>query len=106
MPSSRTKAAVAAVAVAALAASAGAAAASNRKLLQRPDEGAVLGSAAELALDLDFISGVGGGILGADTLGFVIAPLASALDAPLGYVLEPVYQFFGNNVPGFDGCLA
>merc|ERR1719506_2350589 len=60
MPSSRTKAAVAAVAVAALAASAGAAAASNRKLLQRPDEGAVLGSAAELALDLDFLSGVGG----------------------------------------------
>ena len=106
MPSSRTKAAVTAIAVAALAASAGAAAASNRKLLQQPNEGELLGTAAELALDLNFLSDVGGGILGAETLGFVIAPLASALDAPIGYVLEPVYQFFGNNVPGFGGCLA
>jgi len=105
MPSSRTKAAVVAVAVAALAASAGAASASNRKLLQRPDEGELLGAGALLALDLDTFSDIGGGILSADTLGFVVSPLAAALDAPLGYVMEPVYQFFGNNVPGFEGCL-
>ena len=105
MPSSRTRSALAAVAVAALAASAAASAVPNRKLLQRPEEGEVLGAAVTNLLDLNTFSGIGGGILDANTLGFVIAPVAGALDAPIGAILDPIYTFLGNNVPGFGGCL-
>ena len=106
MPSSRTRSALAAVAVAALAASAAASAVPNRKLLQRPEEGEVLGAAVTNLLDLDSLSDIAGGsIFDADTLEVFIRPIAGALDAPLGAIFEPVYQFVGNNVPGFGGCL-
>ena len=86
-----------AVLVAALAV--GASGAGHRKLQQPFDEGSLVGSTAELVLDMDFTDTLGG----VDTFGLVIAPIAALLDAPLGAAMEPVYQFMGT-LPGFDGC--
>ena len=98
MPSRAKTAAVAAL-VAGLAA--GASAADHRKLQQPYNEGELLATAGELVTDLEFAD-FGG--IGLGTFDFLIGPIASALDAPLGYVLEPVYQFVGTNVPGFGFC--
>jgi len=98
MPS-RAKTATVAVLVAGLAA--GASAADHRKLQQPYNEGELLATAGDLLTDLEFAD-FGG--IGLDTFGFLIGPAAAALDAPLGYILEPVYQFMGSNVPGLGFC--
>merc|ERR1711981_618400 len=97
MPSRAKTAAVAALVVGL---AAGASASDHRKLQQPYNEGELLATTVDLLGDTDFAQ-FGG--IGLDTFDFLIAPVASALDAPLGFILEPVYQFV-SQAPGLGFC--